>query len=611
MRYRTYISLHSTTSPCIPDFDLTQNPYPISYCWSSVSALTRAIDHLGRITSAIVDGVSTNFYAYSLTGLLTNEISYGRSSVSALTRTYDTLGRNTGLSLGLDYAVEYGYDTYGRFSSVASSIASTQSTPSMYQYSYLPGTDLLAGYTSGDFTRTVSYEPYRSLITSVENKHGSTIISKYDYTNDQLGRRISRVDSGLAFANPAFDAYSYNQRSEVTGAQRYHGTDTADTSKVYGGRQFGYAYDPIGNRISASETIGGQILSKSYVANELNQYTTINNPTAAGLRGSVTNGATVTVNMQPVHSDSITADTIPWHFALGADNATGPDFPYAEIVATLNPPTTNGTALVSTQSGHLYAPPQEEKLLYDDDGNLTQDGRWQYTWNGENRLIKAIELFAPTKRQPYEVNYAYDHRGRMVWKSVAPTTGHPLKTIQYLWDDYNIIAENITSNTATKTTYNMWGLDLSGSLQGAGGVGGLLAVFSPLPLGEGQGEGGIALPCYDANGNITEYLSDSGTIAAHYEYSPFGEIVVQSGELASTFTHLFSTKPWCKVTKQSGYELRRYSPDMGRWLSRDPIGSSISILNTKIIPFEIHLLYKNSLLQKALQTIEYAEMLFA
>ncbi|NLL83059.1 MAG: hypothetical protein GX230_02300, partial [Lentisphaerae bacterium] len=109
----------------------------------------------------------------------------------------------------------------------------------MYQYSYLPGTDLLAGYTAGDFTRTVSYEPYRSLITSVENKHGSTIISKYDYTNDQLGRRISRVDSGLAFANPAFDAYSYNQRSEVTGAQRYHGTDTADTSKVYGGRQFG------------------------------------------------------------------------------------------------------------------------------------------------------------------------------------------------------------------------------------------------------------------------------------------------------------------------------------------------------------------------------------
>ena len=526
-------------------------------------------DRLGRQISAIVDGVATNLYSYdALTQALTNEISYGRSSVSALTRTYDALGRPTGLSLGPDYAVEYGYDTYGRFSSVTSH---WPLATSHYQYSYLPGTDLLAGYTAGDFTRTVSYEPYRSLITSVENKHGSTIISKYDYTNDQLGRRISRVDSGLAFANPAFDAYSYNQRSEVTGAQRYHGTDTADTSKVYGGRQFGYAYDPIGNRISASETIGGQILSKSYVANELNQYTTINNPTAAGLRGSVTNGATVTVNMQPVHSDSITADTIPWHFALGADNATGPDFPYAEIVATLNPPTTNGTALVSTQSGHLYAPPQEEELLYDDDGNLIQDGRWQYTWNGENRLIKAVELIAPTNRQPYEVNYAYDHQGRMVWKQIT-TAGAPPKTITYAWDDYNIIAEHTTEASTTKTTYNTWGLDLSVTLQGAGGVGGLLAVFSPLPLGEGQGEGSMAMPCYDANGNITEYLSTNGTIYAHYEYSPFGEIVIQSGALASTFTHRFSTKPWCAITGLSEYLFRKYSPSMGRWISRDQIG---------------------------------------
>jgi len=118
--------------------------------------------------------------------------------------------------------------------------------------------------------------------------------------------------------------------------------------------------------------------------------------------------------------------------------------------------------------------------------------------------------------------------------------------------------------------YNVWGLDLSQSLQGAGGVGGLLAVISPLPLGEGQGEGSMALACYDANGNITEYLSESGTIAAHYEYSPFGEIAVQTGSLASTFTHRFSTKPWCAVTGFSEYEYRKYCPSLGRWLSRDP-----------------------------------------
>lgn len=78
-------------------------------------------------------------------------------------------------------------------------------------------------------------------------------------------------------------------------------------------------------------------------------------------------------------------------------------------------------------------------------------------------------------------------------------------------------------------------------------------------------------PCYDANGNITDYVATNGAVAAHYEYSPFGEIVVQSGDQSDAFTHRFSTKPWCEVTGMSEYELRMYSPVLGRWLSRDPI----------------------------------------
>ena len=42
-----------------------------------------------------------------------------------------------------------------------------------------------------------------------------------------------------------------------------------------------------------------------------------------------------------------------------------------------------------------------------------------------------------------------------------------------VWDDYNIVAENAD---ATNMTVNVWGLDIDGTMQGAGGVGGLLAV---------------------------------------------------------------------------------------------------------------------------------------
>ena len=100
------------------------------------------------------------------------------------------------------------------------------------------------------------------------------------------------------------------------------------------------------------------------------------------------------------------------------------------------------------------------------------------------------------------------------------------------------------------------------SLQGAGGVGGLLAEVK---------DGVPYFSAFDANGNVTEYVATNGTVAAHYAYSAFGETTAQSGNLAEDFTHRFSTKPWCGITGLSEYELRKYSPELGRWLNRDSI----------------------------------------
>jgi len=201
------------------------------------------------------------------------------------------------------------------------------------------------------------------------------------------------------------------------------------------------------------------------------------------------------------------------------------------------------------------APSRENQ--YDLDGNMTATGDgWHYEWNGENRMVLASNDAA-------RVGYAYDHRGRMIEKSISTAGAAADKTITYLWDDYNIIAETVVQGCVTSVTCNVWGLDLSGTMQGAGGIGGLLAVIR---------DGEPFFPCYDANGNITEYLDTNGVIVAHYEYDPFGNIIIESCSLAATFTHRFSTKPWCEVTGLSEYLFRKYSPPMGRWLSRDPIG---------------------------------------
>jgi RHS repeat-associated protein len=236
---------------------------------------------------------------------------------------------------------------------------------------------------------------------------------------------------------------------------------------------FGYAYDPIGNRLVSTNNA----TATTYAANTLNQYTNIIN------------------------------------------------------IASITP-------------------------MYDDDGNLTTNGVWIYTWDGENRLIgvssNGVDVAA----------YAYDFASRRVMKTAQGVTRG------YLYDGWNLIRES----AGTNVTHYIWGLDLSGSIQGAGGVGGLLAVISPLPLGEGQGVGNaVYYPSFDANGNLSAYSSTDGTLVAHYEYSPFGETIGRSGELANTFTFRFSTKYWEDDIELYYYGFRFYSPDIGRWLNRDPI----------------------------------------
>lgn len=101
-------------------------------------------------------------------------------------------------------------------------------------------------------------------------------------------------------------------------------------------------------------------------------------------------------------------------------------------------------------------------------------------------------------------------------------------------------------------------------MQGAGGVGGLLA--------EKQG-GNFYCPTYDGNGNVSEYLTATGTITAHLEYDSFGNTVVNT-DFSKQFSYRFSTKPLDFLTGVYYYTLRWYDPLIGRWPSRDPIGEN-------------------------------------
>jgi RHS repeat-associated protein len=63
-----------------------------------------------------------------------------------------------------------------------------------------------------------------------------------------------------------------------------------------------------------------------------------------------------------------------------------------------------------------------------------------------------------------------------------------------------------------------------------------------------------------------------GTISAHYEYDPFGRLICKEGVYANDNEYRFSTKRYNAAWGFYDYGYRHYSPDFGRWMSRDPIG---------------------------------------
>ena len=79
---------------------------------------------------------------------------------------------------------------------------------------------------------------------------------------------------------------------------------------------------------------------------------------------------------------------------------------------------------------------------------------------------------------------------------------------------------------------------------------------------------GDLYPCYDANGNITQKLDNSGNVVMNVSYDPFGNII--SGTLTGEYG--FSTKPLVDGVDWYYYGFRYYDPVTGRWPSRDPIG---------------------------------------
>jgi RHS repeat-associated protein len=141
--------------------------------------------------------------------------------------------------------------------------------------------------------------------------------------------------------------------------------------------------------------------------------------------------------------------------------------------------------------------------------------------------------------------------------------------------EYLEVAANGSTNRHNHFTYDNYLQIANCNLQHA--IGNLqLFVWDPTepvatrPLVFYQPNAPPQLYAHDGNKNVSELVaSDDGSISAHYEYAPFGEVILSSGDLALANPFRFSSEYSDDALGLVYYNYRHYELVTGRWLQRD------------------------------------------
>jgi RHS repeat-associated protein len=204
---------------------------------------------------------------------------------------------------------------------------------------------------------------------------------------------------------------------------------------------------------------------------------------------------------------------------------------------------TGGVDLINTnQILTLSAMKTPEQFAYDDDGNMLSDQEFTYAWNAENRMI-SVQSNAGVS-PALSATYKYDHQGRRILKTVNG------ETTTFLWLGNHIISE-ISKGASQITNVFVWGQNdhlVSATLSGTN-------VFY----------------AHDGNKNVTDLVDATGTLVAHYEFDPHGNINVKTGVLADVNPFRFSSEYYDLETGHFAFMLRYLDTVTASWMSRDPI----------------------------------------
>jgi RHS repeat-associated protein len=509
-------------------------------------------DEYGRVTNK-VDQAGTEIlrYAYDAANRLTSRWSAEKGTTYY---TNDAVGNLTFINYPNSADVSFAYDPLNRLTNMVDGVGTTI-------YTYTTGGQLLTedgpfasdtvtnGYTermrvslglqqpTGAWTNGFIYDPSGRL-TNVTSQAGAFGYLFYS--------GVQNLPASVRLPNTSYVTNFYDSVARLTGTLLNNsGNTTLDSA--------GYGYNQASQRTAFTNAAGTYV---QYAYDKLGQLTVADSSVNTEDRGYYYDAA--------------------WNLNRRTNNGVTGTF----SVNVLN-------ELTNTPSGLCN---------YDANGNLTNSagGRFDYSFDDESRLIEWVDNGVGTHPQPKLTDFYYDGLSRLrkrleyVWVDNQQSIARPgdgidgasvdgpgsgsgawnlVSETHYIYDGNRVIQERDGSNSPL-VSYTR-GTDLSGSLQDAGGIGGLLA------RSHGYLAGNWSMHNFyhaDGNVNITYLVDGSQALAASYRYDPFGNLLSSSGTLAASNTYRFSSKEYHVASGMYYYLHRVYDPNLQRWLNRDPIG---------------------------------------
>jgi RHS repeat-associated protein len=522
-------------------FQYDRRHHKVATIYPDKSRETWAYDLLGRMVTYVNRSGQTKSVTYNAIGQPLSIVWTQTAAVNPtipdlppnITYTYDTAGAVATIDNGYS-KITYTYDDTGRFVSETTDVSAL-----------IPGMA----------PQTVTYK-YDALgrKAGLDYPDGSSVM--YDY--DALGRLslIGESDQGQPGPDSlnkhnALAAYSFDSLGRTTKLSRDNGVDT------------NYTYDVVGHLTSVLHQKGQEFLASS-------QYTI----DILGRRASETNEDNALENFTYDEASRLaTVDygngkTEAFTYDLAGNRATVTSGAGASSTQVSSYVTNSLNQYTSLETTGL---PNSTVFSYDPNGNLVDDGKFNYQYDSLNHLLSVTSVGAGLITTGIRAEFVYDATNRCILRRFYTMNAKGFWLLST--DESRVLTYDTSWNLLCERT-------LDGKAAGKYIHGKQADEIVRADVLDSHASLQSTYPLVDGRGSTVALTGHNGAISHRYGYSVYGQPTVLKADYSAvngrssilSYRFLFTGREWLNQVRLSEHRNRYYSPSLGRFMSLDPIG---------------------------------------